>query len=173
MTSVVVHLLTVIIALSFIFLGHIKFTPLIFPEYHEYIRTEFGRYNKEFPFYRQTDWRPYAKNYRLTIGIIEMICGLFLLIGKNFCLFIVNSIILIILTYSECLGFFEPLVIVILSMIVLNAIITFHKINYPIEYIGGSIFVLILLLSRLVLGLRSQHKKSIQPTERKAKDKVQ
>ena len=57
---------------------------MILCENHEYIfytfflcsqRQEFGRINSAFPFYKLTGWRPYAKNYRLAVGIAEMVCG--------------------------------------------------------------------------------------------------
>lgn len=46
---------------------------------------EFGRFNKVFPLYKFTGWRPYAKNYRYAVGLIECICGAILILipGKN------------------------------------------------------------------------------------------
>jgi uncharacterized membrane protein YphA (DoxX/SURF4 family) len=81
MTSLALHLLTVVLAVIFIFLGHIKLTPQFFPEYHSQTRNEFGKLNKEFPFYQLTGWRPYAKNYRLAVGVIEMSAGTLLLLA--------------------------------------------------------------------------------------------
>ena len=52
-------------------------------------RNEFGRYNRVFPLARFTKWRPFARNWRLTVGITEVICGLILVLipGKllKFC----------------------------------------------------------------------------------------
>ena len=83
MGSLVLRLLTILLGVLFIFLGHIKLSPQFFPEYHSYIKNEFGKFNKEFPLHRQTGWRPYAKNYRLTLGITETVCGILLLLGKK------------------------------------------------------------------------------------------
>ncbi|CAF1479106.1 unnamed protein product, partial [Adineta ricciae] len=44
------------------------------------IKQEFGRNNKVFPFYQLTGWRPFAKNYRLTVGIVEIVCGITLVL---------------------------------------------------------------------------------------------
>jgi len=82
--GLVLHLLTVLLGVLFLFLGHLKVTPQFFPEYHTQIKNEFGKFNKEFPLHRQTGWRPYAKNYRIALGITEVVCGLLLLLGKNF-----------------------------------------------------------------------------------------
>jgi uncharacterized membrane protein YphA (DoxX/SURF4 family) len=84
MASLGLHLLTIVLGVLFIFLGHVKLTPQFFPEQHTHIKNEFGRFNKEFPLHRQTGWRPYAKTYRIGFGIAEVVCGIFLLLGKNF-----------------------------------------------------------------------------------------
>jgi uncharacterized membrane protein YphA (DoxX/SURF4 family) len=84
MASLVLHLLTVSLGVAFLFFGHLKLTPQFFPDYHNYVKNEFGKLNKEFPFHRQTGWRPYAKNYRITLGITEVACGFLLLLGKDF-----------------------------------------------------------------------------------------
>lgn len=34
--------------------------------------------NKVFPFYRISGWRPYAKHYRMAVGIAEIVCGIIL-----------------------------------------------------------------------------------------------
>ena len=81
MASLGLHLLTVLLGMIFLFLGHIKITPQFFPEYHNQIRNEFGKFNKEFPLYQLTGWRPYAKNYRIAVGVIEMSAGSLLLLA--------------------------------------------------------------------------------------------
>ena len=81
MASLVLHLLTILLGVSFTFLGHIKLTPQFFPEYHEAVRNEFGKLNKAFPLYDLTGWRPLAKNYRLGLGVAEMASGTLLLLG--------------------------------------------------------------------------------------------
>jgi hypothetical protein len=43
-------------------------------------KQEFGRFNKVFPFYKITGWRPLAKNFRLTIGLMEVVCGAILVL---------------------------------------------------------------------------------------------
>jgi len=81
MASLALHLLTVLLGVIFIFLGHIKLTPQFFPEYHGQIKNEFGKLNKEFPFYQITGWRPYAKTYRIAVGVAEMSAGTLLLLA--------------------------------------------------------------------------------------------
>jgi uncharacterized membrane protein YphA (DoxX/SURF4 family) len=84
MGSLLLHLLSVGLGVLFIFLGQLKLTSQFFPGYHTRMINEFGKFNKEFPLHQQTGWRPYAKNYRIALGITEVVCGLLLLLGKNF-----------------------------------------------------------------------------------------
>ncbi|CAF1258248.1 unnamed protein product [Rotaria magnacalcarata] len=147
MASLGLHLLTIVLGLLFIVFGHIKLSPQFFPEHHEHIRNEFGKFNKEFPLHRQTGWRPYAKTYRMAVGIAEVVCGSLLL-----------------------LSFAQSLANIILLMIMTNAIITFQKLNYSIEYTGVSIFISLLLVLRLILA--SSGSKPKQSVQAKADKKV-
>ena len=81
MVSLTLHLLSAVLGAVFIFLGHVKLTPQFFPEYHSQIQNEFGKLNKQFPLYHLTGWRPYAKNYRTAVGVMEMSSGTLLLLG--------------------------------------------------------------------------------------------
>ena len=81
MASLGLHLLTIVLGVIFVFLGHIKLTPQFFPEYYYQMRSEFGKLNQEFPFYRLTGWRPLSRNYRLAMGVIETSSGSLLLLG--------------------------------------------------------------------------------------------
>lgn len=81
MGSLALHLLTVVLGVVFVFLGHVKLTPQFFPEYHAQVRNEFGKLNKEFPLYHLTGWRPFAKQYRMAVGMAEMSAGTLLLLG--------------------------------------------------------------------------------------------
>lgn len=83
MASLASHLLTVLLAVFFIFLGHLHITGQFFPELHTQIKNEYGKFNKEFPFHRQTGWRPYAKDYRFGVGILQVISGALLLLGTG------------------------------------------------------------------------------------------
>lgn len=83
MASLALHLLTLSLGVFFIFLGHLHITGQFFPELHTQIKNEYGKFNKEFPFHRQTGWRPYAKDYRVAVGAIQVICGSFLLLGNS------------------------------------------------------------------------------------------
>ncbi|CAF1165392.1 unnamed protein product [Rotaria sp. Silwood1] len=149
MASLGLHLLTFILGTLFIFSGHVKVTPQFFPEQHTHMKNEFEKFNQEFPFYRQIGWRPYAQNYRLTIGITEIACGLLLLLGVSQTL--ANLILLIVMT---------------------NAIITFQKLNYSIEYTGTFMFISFLLLLRLGLASRSKVEQSVESTKAKIKNKA-
>jgi len=80
--GLVLRFLTITLGVLFVFLGHLHLTPQFFPDIHEQIKTEYGKFNKEFPLHRQTGWRPYAKNYRLAVGVAQLVSGIFLILGK-------------------------------------------------------------------------------------------
>ncbi|CAF0974205.1 unnamed protein product [Adineta ricciae] len=149
MGSLGLHLLTVVLGVIFLFLGHIKLTPQFFPEYHNQIRNEFGRLNKEFPLYHLTGWRPYAKNYRIAVGIAEMSAGTLLLLGG---------------AVSQSLGTLTLLVITT------NMIITFHKLHYGVEYIGAAIFLVFLLVLRLIVASKSKPARAVKRNVEKKVD---
>ncbi len=81
MASLGLHLLTVVLGVIFVFLGHVKLTPQFFPEYHAQVKNEFGKLNKEFPLFQVTGWRPYAKTYRIAVGAAEMSAGCLLILA--------------------------------------------------------------------------------------------
>lgn len=83
MSSLALHLLTLSLGVFFIFLGHLHITGQFFPELHAQIKNEYGKFNKEFPFHRQTGWRPYAKDYRVGVGAMQIISGSLLLLGNS------------------------------------------------------------------------------------------
>ncbi|UJR08171.1 hypothetical protein I4U23_012444 [Adineta vaga] len=150
MGSLVLRLLTLILGVAFIYFGHLHLTPQFFPEQHNQIKNEYGKFNKEFPFHRQTGWRPYAKTYRLAIGVTEVVCGVFLI-----------------------LGMFQTLATIVLLAVMTNAIITFQKLNYGLDYIGSAIFMAFLLVIRLVLVSRSKAKDAIKTVKTKVEKKLQ
>ncbi|RNA28299.1 transmembrane 35-like [Brachionus plicatilis] len=67
--------LSLLLGFFFIFVGLIKVTPKVNPDIYKDMQQEFGRFNKVFPFYKLTGWRPYAKNFRLFTGWLEVVCG--------------------------------------------------------------------------------------------------
>ncbi len=69
-------------------------------------------------------------------------------------------------------GFSQLLANIILLAIMTNAIITFQKLNYSIEYIGASILISFLLVVRLVLVSKSKAKQAVKTAKKKVEDKV-
>lgn len=67
--------LSLLLGFFFVFIGIIKVTPSVNADIYRDMRQEYGRFNKVFPLYSLTGWRPLAKNYRLTVGLVEVISG--------------------------------------------------------------------------------------------------
>jgi hypothetical protein len=58
-------------------------------------------------------------------------------------------------------------------MIMTNAIITLQKLNYSLEWIGGSIFLSFLLAIRLVLVSQTKAKQAVRSAKSKIEKKVE
>ena len=151
MASLTLHLLTIVIAVLFLFFGHLKLTGQFFPDYHTQVKNEFGKFNKEFPLHRQTGWRPYAKTYRLAIGITEVTCGVLLLLGKLSSSPSLSPIV----DVCSSAGVWPTLANIVLILVMTNGIVTLTKLNYGVEYIASLILVSFLLVFRLVLVSRT------------------
>lgn len=84
--------LSLLLGFFFIFIGIIKVTPNVNTDIYNDMKREFGRFNKVFPLYQLTGWRPWAKNYRMAFGLTEVICGAVLvLIPGKFPLILLNK----------------------------------------------------------------------------------
>ena len=100
--SLPLTVLSLMLGFFFVFVGLIKVTPRVNEQIHadmvsatattikisilmfiglmyHYIylikKQEFGRYNKVFPLYKFTGWRPLAKNFRTAVGTVEILSG--------------------------------------------------------------------------------------------------
>jgi len=132
-----------LLGVFFIFLGHLHLTPQFFPEYHNHLKNEFGKFNKEFPLHRQTGWRPFAKNYRLGVGIAEILCGGLLILEAGPLQILANVVLLAMSGYS---------------------IMTFKQLNYKIEYIASATLVSLLLAALLYMRLSVRTTKTSRST---------
>jgi uncharacterized membrane protein YphA (DoxX/SURF4 family) len=124
--------LSIILGCLFIFVGLSKTTPNVNSIMYENWREEFGRYNKVFPLYRTTGWRPLAKNYRLIVGLMEVICGFMLL-----------------LIPFERIKFYAT---IILLNIMIGALYTHYYLMDSFEMKMPSLFLAFLLISRLIIS---------------------
>jgi len=130
----------------FIFVGHFKVTPNFFPDIHEDMRREFGRVNKVFPFYEITGWRPFARNYRLAVGITEIVCGLILVLVP---------------------GRLKQLANVILLITMLGAVYTHYTLGDKFERMAPGLAFSLLLLTRLIIHRQVTQREKGLSTEKK------
>jgi hypothetical protein len=133
--------LSIILGCLFVFVGLSKTTPTVNSLMYENWREEFGRYNKVFPLYRTTGWRPLAKNYRLIVGLIEAICGFMLL-----------------LIPIERLKFYAT---IILIHIMIGALYTHYSLMDSFEMKMPSLFLAFLLISRLIISYLEDRKERV------------
>ncbi|CAF1600814.1 unnamed protein product, partial [Didymodactylos carnosus] len=152
--SLALTVLSLTLGLFFILVGQFKVTPKFFPEVHEDMRREFGRVNKVFPLYKQTGWRPFAKNYRLFIGFTEIVCGAILALVP---------------------GSPKQLANVILLFVMLGAVYTHYILKDKFERMAPGLVFSLLLLTRLIIHRQVQQREKRtnqkQPTVTKKESK--
>ncbi|CAF0916777.1 unnamed protein product [Rotaria sp. Silwood1] len=149
MSSLALTVLTLTVGMFFILTGQFKVTSKFFPDIHEDMRHEFGRINKVFPFYKITGWRPYAKNYRMTVGIIEVICGVILILIP---------------------GRLKQLANIVLLVLMLGAVYTHYALHDKLDRMAPEIIICLLLVTRLIIY--QQGKSSRNEKSTKLKDEV-
>lgn len=152
MASIALTVLTLTLGMFFIFVGQFKVTPTFFPDVHEDMRREFGRVNKVFPFYQQTGWRPFAKNYRMAVGIAEIVCGAILVLIP---------------------GRLKQLANVILLLIMLGAVYTHYVLHDKFERMAPGLVFSLLLITRLIIHRQvTQREKNLSKKETKVESEA-
>ncbi|CAF0847991.1 unnamed protein product [Brachionus calyciflorus] len=122
--------LSLLLGFFFIFVGLIKITPKVNADIYKDMQQEFGRYNKVFPFYKYTGWRPYAKNFRFAAGLAEVICGAILVVIP---------------------GPLKELASLILLGILIGGFYTHYALNDSFERMAPSLIFSLLIVCRFII----------------------
>jgi uncharacterized membrane protein YphA (DoxX/SURF4 family) len=146
MGSIALTVLTLALGVFFIFVGQFKITSKFFPDVHEDMRREFGRVNKVFPLYEITGWRPFAKNYRLAVGITEAVCGAILLLIP---------------------GRLKQLANMVLLVIMFGAVYTHYVLGDKFDRMAPGLVFGLLLLTRLIIHRQVTQREKGSSTEKK------
>ncbi|CAF0989513.1 unnamed protein product [Rotaria magnacalcarata] len=147
MGSLALTVLTLTLGMFFIFVGQFKVTPQFFPDVHEDMRREFGRVNKVFPLYEMTGWRPFAKNYRMTVGITEIVCGAILVLIPGRLKQLANLILLVVMT---------------------GAVYTHYVLHDKFDRMAPGLVFGLLLLTRLIIYRQVAQREQRSSGEKKA-----
>jgi len=83
MTALVIRSLNILLGIFYIFLGLLKITPNIIRDLHKDLRSEYAKYAKVFPFAKSLGYKVPSKWYRRSVGGVEIVCGLVLLLVPN------------------------------------------------------------------------------------------
>ena len=103
--------------------------------------------NRVFPFYGLTGWRPFAKNYRLAVGIVEIVCGAILILIP---------------------GRLKQLANVVLLVIMLGAVYTHYTLGDKFERMAPGLVFSLLLITRLIIHRQvKQREKNEAPKPKK------
>ncbi|KAL5277640.1 TMEM35 family protein [Megaselia abdita] len=82
-SGIVLKSLSILLGLFFIFVGTLKLTPHISKDLYKDLRTEYVKYAKVFPLTALFGLKIASKWYRRSIGIIEVVCGLAMVVIPN------------------------------------------------------------------------------------------
>ena len=96
--------------------------------------------------YKQTGWRPFAKNYRLTVGLAEFISGAVLVFVP---------------------GRLKQVANVVLLVVMLGAVYTHYMLHDKFERIAPGLVFSLLLLTRLIIHRQVTQREKRLSTQKK------
>jgi len=114
--------------------------------------------------YEWTNWRPFAKNYRLAVGITEVVCGAILVLIPGLILYILfkNQTVLF-------LGRLKQLANLVLLIIMTGAVYTHFILGDKFERMAPGLVFALLLLTRLIIHRQVTQREKGSSTEKKVK----
>jgi len=83
MAALVIRSLNILLGIFFTFLGILKITPNISKDLHKDLRSEYAKFARVFPGAKLAGVKLPSKWYRRSVGVIEIVCGLVLLLVPN------------------------------------------------------------------------------------------
>ena len=100
MSKIVLKSLSILLGAFFIFLGVLKISPKISKDLHKDLRSEYAKYAKIFPLAKALDFKVPSKWYRRSVGGLEIVCGLVMMLvpsrvaknGANILLFVLKTL---------------------------------------------------------------------------------
>lgn len=100
MSKIVLKSLSILLGAFFIFLGVLKISPKISKDLHKDLRSEYAKYAKIFPLAKTLDFKVPSKWYRRSVGGLEILCGLVMMLvpsrvaknGANILLFVLKTL---------------------------------------------------------------------------------
>lgn len=131
MGSIVLTTLSVFLGLFFVFVGLLKVTPHVNKEMHREIRRNYVQYAKVFPTAATLEFKVSPKQYRETVGWIEIVSGFVLAIIP---------------------GRLKQLANLVLLGLTLNALYTHSVIEDKFERTAPSIVFTLMLTCRLIIN---------------------
>lgn len=137
MGSIVLTTLSIFLGLFFVFVGSLKVTPRVNKEMHREIRRDYVQYAKVFPTARTLGFKVSPKQYRETIGWIEIVTGLILAI---------------------CPGVLKQVANIVLLFLTLGAFYTHAVIEDKFERTAPSIVFSLMLSCRLIINWQVQRR---------------
>lgn len=140
MGSIVLKSLSILLGLFFIFIGLMKLTPHISKELHRDLRKNYVKYAKVFPCSTLFDFKLPSKWYRRSVGGLEVLCGLAMVLIPSHKVKNVANVTLLMLMFL--------------------AVYSHYMVSDPFERCGPALVFTFMLIGRLVIWYQSSRREA-------------
>lgn len=146
MGSIVLKSLSILLGLFFIFIGLMKLTPHISKDLHRDLRKNYVKYAKVFPFSTLFDFKLPSKWYRRSVGGLEVLCGLAMVLIPNHKIKNAANMTLLMLMFL--------------------AVYSHYMVSDPFERCGPALVFTFMLSGRLVIWYQASRREALNATEK-------
>lgn len=146
MGSIVLKSLSILLGLFFIFIGLMKLTPHISKDLHRDLRKNYVKYAKVFPFSTLFDFKLPSKWYRRSVGGLEVLCGLAMVLIPNHKIKNAANMTLLVLMFL--------------------AVYSHYMVSDPFERCGPALVFTFMLIGRLVIWYQASRREALNAAEK-------
>ncbi|XP_035792220.1 novel acetylcholine receptor chaperone [Anopheles aquasalis] len=148
MSSLVLRSLSILLGLFFIFIGIMKISPHISKDLHRDLRKNYVKYAKVFPLSTLLEFKIPSKWYRRSVGGLEVLCGLAMVLIPSHKIKNAANITLLMLMFL--------------------AVYSHYMVSDPFERSGPALVFTFMLIGRLVIWYQASRREAAlaaaQPT---------
>ncbi|XP_052862657.1 novel acetylcholine receptor chaperone [Anopheles cruzii] len=140
MSSLVLRSLSILLGLFFIFIGIMKISPHISKDLHRDLRKNYVKYAKVFPLSTLLEFKIPSKWYRRSVGGLEVLCGLAMVLIPSHKVKNAANITLLMLMFL--------------------AVYSHYMVSDPFERSGPALVFTFMLIGRLVIWFQASRREA-------------